>query len=125
MIKVSARAKQTLNKLCVQEYRKIDNGGKAFMPVTVEKLETTKLGEVWSVAHYYRQNGDLMRDPEMLFLKGGDGEWYPLSFQQDGLGYVNHVACAKTGAYIAKRQKDLATFTTTWMKNIKEQQGKF
>lgn len=46
-----------------------------------------------SVAHYYEQNGDLMRDPEMVFEVNPDGpptwnagEWGPVSFQKDNLG---------------------------------------
>jgi hypothetical protein len=44
-----------------------------------------------SVAHYCQQNGDLMRDPEMVFEVNGPlcwktGNWEPVSFQQDNVG---------------------------------------
>jgi len=47
-----------------------------------------------AAAHYYEQNGDAVRDPEMVFEvnpdeKGlaswKDGEWCPVSFRQDSL----------------------------------------
>jgi hypothetical protein len=51
-----------------------------------------------SVAHYYEQNGDAMRDPEMLFEVSPDEggslkkrQWSPVSFQQDNLGIYREV----------------------------------
>ena len=43
-------------------------------PVHVEQINQTPLGPVFSVTHYYKQNGDLMRDPDMTFLRGITGE---------------------------------------------------
>ena len=45
-----------------------------------------------SVAHYYTQNGDLMRDPEMVFEVGPDGAFHPVSYQQDNLGIYQEAA---------------------------------
>ena len=39
-----------------------------------------------SVAHYGEQNGDLMRDPAMVFEVDATGNFHPVSFQQDNLG---------------------------------------
>jgi hypothetical protein len=41
------------------------------------------LGPIFSLAHYYEQNGDLMRDPEMLFIQAEDGGYYPAEIWQD------------------------------------------
>ena len=47
-----------------------------------------------AVAHYYEQNGDAMRDPEIVVevnpdengpLSWKNGEWYPVSYRQDNL----------------------------------------
>ena len=108
------------------ESKKIDNTKGAFMPVHVEVVALCNLGPIFSIAHYYTQNGDLMRDPDMEFIKGGDGEYYPISFWQDAPIIRDEPVTWKDGeikAFDPKRQADLVTFSNMWMKNIKEQQG--
>jgi hypothetical protein len=80
------------------------------------------------VAHYYEQNGDLMADPEMTFLVSAvDGRVYPLSYRQDGLGiYRESVKFNEAGqidGHYPREQRDEATFSGQWMKNIKFQQA--
>ena len=53
----------------VEDHKKVDNSGGAFMPVSVEFIGKCRLGDLFSVAHYYEQNGDLMRDPEMVTVE--------------------------------------------------------
>ena len=112
-------------------HRKIENN-KSFMAVHVEEISTIEHnpnGPVFSVAHYYKQNGDLMSDPDMTFLKGLTGEWFPLSFQQDGGFPIYQEVIAETfddgriKSYRPKLSADLTSFANTWMKNIKEQQN--
>ena len=44
------------------------------MALHVEYLhEVPPYGPLYSVAHYYEHNGDMMRDPDMEFLKSHDG----------------------------------------------------
>jgi hypothetical protein len=43
------------------------------------------------VAHYGEQNGDLMRDPEIVFEVVAD-HWQPVSIQQDYVGSYREVA---------------------------------
>lgn len=96
------------------------------MTVHVEHVTKCSLGVIYSVAHYYKQNGDMMRDPDMQFIKGGDGEYYPISFWQDAPPIRNEVVVWEDGeitGWMGKEQAELATFANTWMKNIKEQQG--
>ena len=115
---------QDLNTL--GDHRRWENSP-AFMAVCVEYINDTDLGPVYSVAHYYEQNGDLMRDPEMTFLRRIDGSYYPLSYQQDGLGlYQESVIFGEDGnpeKFIPAMQRDHALFAGQWMQNIKEQQG--
>jgi hypothetical protein len=68
------------------------NGG--IMAVHVENIgnvPSTGSGNLYSVAHYYKQNGDMMRDPEMIFwaAKTRDKDlmivnaYYPIYFRMD------------------------------------------
>ena len=106
--------------------KKVDNTKGAFMTVHVECVGTSNLGPLYSIAHYYEQNGDLMRDPDMEFIKGGDGEYYPISFWQDSPLKRDEAVEWKDGEITGikpKLQAELATFANMWMRNIKEQQG--
>ena len=106
-------------------HRTIDNAKGTFMPVHVERVNECELGPIFSVAHYYEQNGDPMRDPDMEFIKGGDGEYYPISFWQDAPLKRDDAVEWEYGEIIKidpKMQAALASFANTWMKNIKDQQ---
>ena len=108
------------------ESKKINNTKGAFMTVHVEVVALCNLGQIFSIAHYYEQNGDLMRDPDMEFIKGGDGEYYPISFWQDSPLKRDDAIEWEDGEITKidpKMQAALASFANTWMKNIKEQQG--
>lgn len=109
------------------DHKKIDHTKGVFMAVHVEFIGSCSLGVIYSVSHYYKQNGDLMRDPDMEFIKGADGEYYPISFWQDSpLKRDEPLDWGEDGEvvrYDAKRQAALVTFANLWMKNIKEQQG--
>ncbi len=103
--------------------KKLDNS-KGFMPVTVEQVGQTEYGPIFSVTHYYEQNGDLVTDPEMTFLQSKAGGIMPLTYEQGGLG-IYQVAAEIDGTTIkanCRLLKELAAFANTWMKNIKQQQ---
>ena len=96
-----------------------------YMDVVVEHIGDCNLGAMYSIAHYYEQNGDLMRDPEMCIIKGGDGEYYPYYYRLDGLGIEEDVLQWHDGSitgYDLERQRGQANFAESWMRNIKEQQ---
>ena len=106
--------------------RRINNADGTFMTVHIELLNRCKLGHLYSIAHYFEQNGDMMRDPDMEFIKGGDGEYYPISFWQDSPPLRDEAVNWKDGEIVGYREQQqarLVTFANTWMKNIKEQQG--
>lgn len=106
--------------------KKIYNTKGVFMAVHVEFVSVCNLGQIYSVAHYYEQNGDLMRDPDMEFIKGGDGEYYPISFWQDAPLVRTETVLWKDGeitGWMGKEQAKLVPFANAWMKNIKDQQG--
>jgi hypothetical protein len=96
-----------------------------YMALTIEWIGSVELGEMYSVAHYYAQNGDLMRDPDVEFIKAKDGNYYPISYRQDGLGIDQQTVIFKEGGIIKSvyysAQKQLATFCNEWFRNIKQQ----
>jgi hypothetical protein len=127
---ISQQAKKVMDLLTanwdrVGNGRKIDNT-EGFMPVHVELIRECNLGQIYSVAHYYKQNGDLMRDPDMEFIKGGDGEYYPISFWQDSTPKRDEAVEWEDGEITRinpELQAEMVTFANMWMKNIKVQQG--
>lgn len=93
------------------------------MPVHVECLQRTPLGPLFSVAHYYEQNGDLVPDPDVVFVRTADG-WAPISFQ-NSIAYRVAVQFHEDGEIEVdeREQRDLVAFCNQWMRNIQEQQG--
>jgi len=129
---INQKAKKVMDTLTegvdhIGDHKKIDNTEGTFMAVHVECVAKCSIGEIFSVAHYFEQNSDLMRDPDMEFIKGGDGKYYPISFWQDAPPKRDEaVEWGEDGEITglkSKLQAELATFANMWMKNIKEQQG--
>ena len=107
-------------------YVKIDNTGSSYMPVSVETIFDNDKFMIVSVAHYYEQNGDLMADPEMLFIyiKGID-QFFPSYFKQDNVGMEQESVIMEKNeikGIKVKMQSDHTTFANAWLKNIKYQQ---
>ena len=100
------------------------NNDSSFMAACVEITGRTGLGPLVSIAHYYQQNGDMMRDPDVVFLIGADQHVYPISYRQDGMGVYQEAAIAEAGKWKVrtKMQADICSFCNQWMKNINEQQ---
>ena len=98
------------------------NGG--VMAVHVEHIGEISSWPLFSVAHYYRQNGDMMQDPEMLFYHK-DGQFCPCMFQQANMGIYEESVYMEGGALMwsQRMQRDHVSFANVWMKNIKEQQN--
>ena len=108
-------------------HTRIDNNkpDSAIMAVVVEWVGDCKLGDIYSIAHYYEQNGDLVADPEMTFLKAETGRYFPLSFSMPGMGIYREGIIWEDGEpskIDVREQRDEAIFAGTWMQNIKWQQ---
>lgn len=107
----------------------IGNTNKTFMPVVIEEISSLIYGKVYSIGHYYIQNGDRMSDPEMTFLVNEtNNRVYPISFEQHGTlaRYEEGIILNGNGEFegiYKKTQKDHAVFASQWMKNIKDQQN--
>ena len=125
-----------LKKLNGKDHIKLHSEG--FMPLTIEKLDTnisTLSGKAttYSLTHYYEQNGDLMRDPEMVFIvvdnrtDGNDYtalEIYPQMYQQDNLGLFEQSIIIENNtikSFIKTWQHSHCNFANHWLKNINQQ----
>lgn len=125
-----------LKKLNGQQHMKLHSDG--FMPLTMERIKENIItifgkGTLYSLCHYYEQNGDLMRDPEMCFivvdnrLEKKDFNAvgiYPQMYRLDSLGLDEESIAIENGAiasYIKIWQKGQCSFANVWLKNIREQ----
>ena len=111
-----------------QTHRTFGEDGGAFMAVHVERIRETEWGPIYSIAHYYKQNGDMVCDPDMTFLLAKtDGLAYPLTFEQGGMLYQESVVWSpdeqRIASYHPKMQRDQTSFANKWMMNIGDQQG--
>jgi hypothetical protein len=78
---------------------------------------------VISVAHYGEQNGDPMRDPEMLFEISRQGEETNLIahyWRNDYVGIEQYSACIGA-APNPKLQREHAAFARMWDRNLQDQ----
>jgi hypothetical protein len=95
-----------------------------FMRLVIEHIGSgLRGGELVSVAHYGEQNGDLMRDPEIVFEVVA-GQWQPVSIQQDYVGsYREAVYVGEDGkVYIRPTEVwDIQAFSRIWDRNLKAQ----
>ena len=101
-------------------YLKLEQEG--FDRLVLERHEP----HVFSLSHYYVQNGDLMADPDVTFLLIKPLSRliiYPLTFQQDNLGIYREVAYLNSernhlSKFKPAPMEDLVDFCNTWASNI-------
>ena len=101
------------------------NNDSSFMAACIEIIGRTGLGPLVSIAHYYVQNGDMMRDPDVVFVIGANQNVYPISYRQDGMGIYQEAAIVEDGKWKVrpKMQADIVKFCNdTWFPNLNEQQ---
>jgi hypothetical protein len=111
-------------------FRHVRLEAEGFLTLVIEAIGPGHRGlPMVSVAHYHTQNGDAMRDPEMVFEVGAGGEFLPVSFQQvsfqqDNLGiYHEAVFQDESGKVMVRPRlvKGLAGFMRQWDRNVKDQ----
>ena len=100
-----------------------------FMPLSVEEIGSSGDGyRLVSLCHYGEQNGDLMRDPDIVFLfhnvpDGAAAE--PVSFRNDYLGLSQEVyRYDETGRrthVVSSLKQDLKEFARAWFVTLREQ----
>jgi len=98
-----------------------------YMPLSVEAIGQSAEGNrLVSICHYGEQNGDLMRDPDMVFeIHAATNAAEPLSFRNDYMGILqevyNYDDAGKKTHVRAQLKKELKAFAKTWFSNLKEQ----
>ena len=100
-----------------------------YLPLSVEEIGTSRDGHrLVSLCQYGDQNGDLMRDPDIVFLfhnvpDGAAAE--PVSFRNDYLGIVQDVyRYDETGRrthVVSSLKQDLKEFARAWFVTLREQ----
>lgn len=100
-----------------------------FMPLSIECIGKDADGrEMIALSHTGEQNGDLMRDPEIVFVlhQGPDGLYAePLSFRNDYAGVMQEVYVYDADGHRThvhtSRKAELKSFCIMWFRNLKEQ----
>ena len=100
-----------------------------YMPLSVKDIGQSADGNrLISICHYGEQNGDLMRDPEMVFeihTYTSPDMAEPLSFRNDYMGLMQEVYRydddGKKTHVDARLKQELKSFAGTWFKNLKDQ----
>ena len=100
-----------------------------YMPVSVEEIGVSQDGHrLVSLCQYGEQNGDLMRDPDIVFLfhnVSDDAAAEPVSFRNDYLGLSQEVyrydeTGRRTHVLLSLKQ-ELKEFAESWFANLKDQ----
>lgn len=126
-----------MEKMGDKTHLKIEN--EPFMPLSIEKLaDGINIGRydngiLYSLAHYYTLNGDLMSDPEMTFIVvlGEAGladpqtvQVLPCSYTQSDMGIYEEgvrFSYQKAIEYDTDLQTGHTEFAGVWLSNIHDQ----
>ena len=101
--------------------RTIDNSNGVYMALHVDRLTDS----TYSLAHYYGQNGDLVCDPDGVFLKTAAG-WLPVTLQLCTGHYTVAVELDgndKPTGWRPRQYRELSSFAAMWLRNVSQQQG--
>ena len=101
--------------------KKIDNS-KAYMSLSAERLTDC----LYSMAHYFKHNGDLIADPDVELLRTKNGRWYPVALQLSNGSYIRAIEnCTEQGPTrgYPMRYFEIRSFLSMWLKNLQDQQN--
>ena len=108
-----------------ETYRRIEN--EPWMPLSIERIGQSGDGNpLIAMSHTAVQNGDLMRDPEVVFELVTPTLAEPISYRQDYLGgavrevYTYDQAGRRVG-FRPQEKADLCRFCSVWFRNLAEQ----
>ena len=119
------RAAEIFRSMLALQTTKIDNSDGTYMPVYIELIGRIDKYDFFSLAHYGQQNGDAMRDPEMIFaLHKESQQFVPYYYRNDYMGMEQYsVRWTEEGVLLNSRlQADHTTFANRWLRNIATQQ---
>lgn len=106
---------------------RISVGG--YMPLNIEQIGHDRDGHALiAMSHTSIQNGDLMRDPEMVFVLHQQAEGVmaePIEFRNDYMGVRQEVYEYDTNGHRThirpRLKKELLAFSRTWFTNLRDQ----
>jgi hypothetical protein len=101
--------------------RKIDNASGTYMALHVDRIGP----KTYSLAHYYQQNGDLVCDPDGVFVTTPRG-WLPVALQLCTGHYTRALELGDDDQPMGVRPRamaELMEFAAMWLKNAGSQQG--
>ncbi len=111
---------------------RIENG--SYMALCIEGIGRSPDGrKLISVAHYGEQNGDAMRDPDIVFLvdpalkgltHGYKDAWFPVSYRNDYMGKLDEAMIWDADGNLRtsrRMMKSIKSFSNTWNRNIAAQ----
>lgn len=107
---LQAHGYDSIHEIKIGEAVEVELDSEAMMPPVIEKVADDRL----SVAHYYEQNMDLVRDPEVVFRVDANGEWTAVEYIHDPFTYErddDDVGLPDVQEFAEKQ----------WSKNLREQ----
>lgn len=138
MKKLNQKSAQVFTKIVEllngERHIKIQSSG--FMDLCVNRLDTdiqTPFGKVtvYSLAHYYEQDGDLMSDPDMTFIYQDlrtpeNMDWellriLPQSFTNSSTGTYDEAIDLENNRLYPHILSSLCSFANFWFANISQQ----
>jgi hypothetical protein len=123
---LDAEAEQIFRRLTdgltkVGDSRRVDNST-SFMPLHIEVIGRHGRWPIFSLAHYYEHQGDLVCDPDVTFLAAD--QVHPLTFEQGGVVYQVAVRFERQAIHLNERlQSQITQFCNEWLRNVAEQQA--
>lgn len=123
---LDTKAAEILRGLLALQTTKIDNSDGVYMPVHIEIIDRTENYNHISLAHYGEQNGDAMRDPEMMILLQFDTQQFiPYYFRNDycGIEEYSFIPTVEGAMHFDPAlQVQHTQFANQWLRNIAAQQ---
>lgn len=100
------------------EHYESPNPGSGYEPFAIERISDIENRQcLISMMHTYEQNGDLMRDPDIVLRVDFEKQTATaISYRQDSLGIFREYPDGSTG------QRDTNRFMLTWLKNLRVQE---
>ena len=97
-----------------------------FMDLVVEKLPyldgaSGQASMAFSMAHYFKQNGDLCQDPEMVVLVYPDLAMAEAHSFQQAIPPIYQEVYPEPGKYRPALKKELNSFLRQWLQNLIDQ----
>jgi hypothetical protein len=110
------------------DYMRLE-ASEGLMPLSIERVGSNR----YALMHFYTQNGDLMRDPDMEFIVDNDKQTITfVEFQQDGYPQIYQRVEDENGGgasitngketYNPQLSRELNRFARNWFNNIENQE---